>query len=463
MNAQQCQQWAKEDFRSARLGDRRLNSRCIKVATSAYLSREGTVAGAMRNKAERDAAYRWLENERFSVEEVVDAVAASCARRAAKHSLVFVAIDGTSLTFSDPDRLRELGPVGTRQKGARGLKVMNTLALDEEGGTIGIPAQIYWRRDERPHEVHHKKRDFEEKESRYWRDAAIAVRKNFARRAPRTRIWYQLDREGDFVEMLHFAASLKKHLVTIRANVDRRVESDWAHNVSEEIDVVESFGQYVLNVPATAKHQAREAVLDVKASRVTLRLMSQKTGKVRLVQMSVVRAQEIDPPSEDDQIEWTLLTNYDVKAAQDAALVLKGYAMRWSIEEMHKTWKTMCHVEDSQLRSYEGLTKWGAIMAAKAARIERIKRVSRTTPQVPATTEFTREEIDAAIALVLPSGFTPGDTPTMREMTIWVASLGGWAGNFEKTPPGSIVLGRGLHQLNPVVAAIENLRALKKM
>ena len=47
-----------------------------------------------------------------------------------------------------------------------------------------------------------------------------------------------------------------------------------------------------------------------------------------------------------------LLTNAPTGTLGEAQAVLRGYAMRWRIEEFHKTWKSgRCHVELTQLRS----------------------------------------------------------------------------------------------------------------
>ena len=100
-------------------------------------------------------------------------------------------------------------------------------------------------------------------------------------------------------------------------------------------------------------------------------------------------------------------------------------------------------------------------MAAVAARIERIKHRSRSEPELPATVEYTQDEIDATI--VLRSHETrvsqkPGDVPTLGEVTKWIADLGGYMGSKRSPPPGSVVLRRGMEQVAAAAIAIKALR-----
>ena len=60
-----------------------------------------------------------------------------------------------------------------------------------------------------------------------------------------------------------------------------------------------------------------------------------------------------------------------------------------------------------------------------AARIERLKYLSRETPNVEALTEFTQDEIDAAIYVSKTKQWKPGDTMTLAQAARLVAQVGG--------------------------------------
>src|SRR6201999_3002377 len=108
-----------------------------------------------------------------------------------------------------------------------------------------------------------------------------------------------------------------------------------------------------------------------------------------------------------------------------------------------------CRVEENQLRSSSAAIKWATILIAVAVRIERIKQLSREQPDRPATDEFSPVEIKAAALLYFGKSAkkkTPSAaTPTIADVTFWIASLGGYTGKASSGgPPGSIPLARGL-------------------
>jgi hypothetical protein len=130
-----------------------------------------------------------------------------------------------------------------------------------------------------------------------------------------------------------------------------------------------------------------------------------------------------------DGVLWRLLTTKPVTTFVEAKRVIDASTRRWRIEEFHLAWKSgACGIEQSWLREREHFFKWATITAAVAARLERIKLLSRTEPERNALDEFTRDEIDAAIALRKPTGVAFGAKPTLGEMTRWVADIGGYTG-----------------------------------
>ena len=96
-----------------------------------------------------------------------------------------------------------------------------------------------------------------------------------------------------------------------------------------------------------------------------------------------------------------------------------------------------------------------------AARVERIKQLSRQQPDLPATDEFSRAEIKAAALLYLGKAakakLRPTVTPTVAEVTLWIAYLGGYTGKSSGGPPGSITLSRGLKEVRAAARVIDAL------
>jgi hypothetical protein len=417
------------------------------------------------SSAERQGAYGLLESEAVSSDEVGQAMFEACARRSAGQTFVFCPIDGTSVTLTDRDLSKGFGPIGSRARGGRGLKVMNAMVLSPDGVPLGISSQRYWVRPEQRRRVHRDELRPKEKETQHWLDAMKQTRKVMAEHAPSTRCWFQLDREGDAWPMLK-EAGIDEHWFTIRACRKRRVlQPDGAR-----MDLWPLLKQqpvkttYSLDVRATGGRKGRKANMLVRACKVTLRLRDKRTKEISPFAVNVVQAiEQGTTPTGEKPIQWTLLTNRPTEIIKDITDVIEGYSMRWRIEELHRTWKSgACSVEETQLRSASAAIKWATILMGVAARIERIKQLSREQPDLPATDEFSPAEIKAAALLhfgkAAKTKLKGPVKPTVADVTLWIAYLGGYTGRTSSGgPPGSIVISRGLQSVRAAAKALEAL------
>jgi hypothetical protein len=249
----------------------------------------------------------------------------------------------------------------------------------------------------------------------------------------------------------------------VRAAQNRRVKDEEARYLWEQIERTAPLGRYELDMPARAGRKGRRAKMEVRAQTVTLELRDNwRKTKPREVTLTALLAKEREctAPSDEKPLQWLLLTNRDVTNFTQAAEVLFAYTQRWRIEEFHKTWKSTCRVEETQLRSVQAIETWAIILAAVAMRIERLKQLARQTPELPATAELSAAEIDAIIVLKQPKGYRRGDVPPIGEAVRWIAELGGYTGRSSGGPPGAITLGRGLKSIQPVVIALRNLATI---
>src|SRR5215475_9992867 len=125
--------WAREEFGAARIEDRRWQRRLVDMAEQVARRPAGRVTEAFAGSAGLQGAYGLLETEAVRTREVDVASFEACARRSAVERYVFCPIDGTSLTLTDDERMKGFGPIGSRAKGRRGLKVMNAMVLSPQG------------------------------------------------------------------------------------------------------------------------------------------------------------------------------------------------------------------------------------------------------------------------------------------------------------------------------------------
>jgi hypothetical protein len=445
--------------------------RLVDLAAAAVRKPDGRLTAVLEDSAAREGGFRFVENRAVPFEEVGRTSYDAAARRCVGHDVILVPVDQTSLTVPTDDRARGFGPVGARRFKRQGVQVMSALALGEDGVPLGLLAQDWWTRGPRATAPRrgrgskHDRRPREERESYAWVRVLRQTTERLRAQAPKTTPWYQMDRGADCLSVLAHAEDEGLE-VTIRACRERRLR--WPDGgqgyLLASIAAQPVIGAYDVEVPARADQVARRAKMEVRVARLPLQLRLSKK-KRRVVVTQVILATEKDSPAGQKPLRWLLFSTRPVQTIADAVAVVHGYAQRWRIEDFHKTWKSgSCRVEESRLQAVDHFLRWATIMAAVAARIERIKHLSRKTPEQSATIEYSRDEIDAALLLYKPKRtkivvpYELGDTPSVGEVTRWIASLGGYMGSRNSPPPGSIVLRRGLERVQAAAAALAALR-----
>ena len=435
--------WARDEFSGLDLGDVRRNERLLGMVSRIGERPAGTVTGVFRSEAEREGAFRLLENASVEERALGEAQARATLERCTPNTTVFVAIDATGLTFADAYGRKGLGPIGTRHQGARGLQAMTALVVDDSGTTLGVCAQRYWRRADRASpEYHDDHRAPRERESAEWMRTLRMAHSRFVEHSPETTPWYQLDRGADCWQVLSEATRLGV-LLTVRAAYDRRVEAS-TRKLWQTLHAQRVRARMHVHVPNRPGRAARLARLSIRVANVNL-LLQPRGAAARHVRINALLVTEQSSAPHSERIEWMLLTTADITTPEDALTVVHGYTMRWRVEEFHRAWKSGgCNIEASQLRSRPALVKWATLLASVAARIERLKRLAREQPDLLATEELSRDEIDAVIALGELKGCKVGDTPTLGQVVHAIARLGGYTGKSSGGPPGATVLARGL-------------------
>ena len=408
--------------------------------------------------AEREAAYRLIENDGFSYRKMVASMRSATARRAAELPYVYVAVDQSSMTLTDGCG-KGFGTVGGHGKGASGMQAVTALAVSPQGVPVGIAGLSLWTRATKgqPH-YNDDVRPPEERETRYWLEVLDDVAESFRSEAPNTTPWVQMDRGADRAWI--FARSVELGFeFTVRSSYDRRIVG--GKKLWPTLAAARPLGTYTVQIPRGNGGPARRARLVLRAVRIKMRLPlgARRTAPHVPVQLWAVEAREPHPPRDIEGILWRLLTNHDASHFDAALETVQGYVQRWRVEQLHYAWKTgLCDIERSQLRTPERFAKWATLLVAVATRAERLKMLSRDQPDAPAATEFSRDEIDAVILLRKPAGVVVGAHPTLGEVVRWVADLGGYVGKSSGGPPGVKIIGRALPQVAAAAAAIAALR-----
>lgn len=127
--------WSHHEFGSADFGDKRLSTRIQTMAAAMAKNPAGRATDVFRTAAELEAAYRFVKNERVTPKVLCEAMCSGMLRRCAGESFVYIALDGSSLKLADNARQKDFGAIGAYSKGARGLKVMAALGVNQQGVT----------------------------------------------------------------------------------------------------------------------------------------------------------------------------------------------------------------------------------------------------------------------------------------------------------------------------------------
>jgi len=463
-----AEQWAREEFSAAALGDERRTARLVRIASIVARRPAGRISDVFPAAADRQAAYDFVEHSAVSAAKVSAAVGEATARRAWSIAAAFIVLDGTSLSLTDIGGAKPFGSIGSRARGARGLKVLNAYAIEPSGAPLGIAAQIWWRRLEAADKYRY--RPVDARESRHWRDAAECVAERFAKHARATRLHFLADREADasaFMLELHAAG----HDFTIRANATRAVEFGGRRvelrKILPRLRVVASAR---VDVRANGQRRERVARMVIHAARVVVLMRDHHVKETRPLELSVVWAHEVGTtPRGERPLDWVLYTTWAVRSGADARQVVRNYSLRWRVEDFHRTWKNgHCQTEQTQLRTADAVIKWATILAAVAARAERLRHRARQAPDDLAETEFSADEIDALLFLkkqekrrneIVPER---GPVP-LAQAVRWVADLGGYTGKSSGGPPGATTIGRGLQRVVDAAEIFAGLRRSGKL
>lgn len=463
MNIASAQAWAEAEFGRTELGDKRRTRRLVEIARDVALRPGGTVTSVVHGDAQREGAFRFLENDATDVRAMSRASSCSTIERSRGLPWAWVALDQSNVSMTDRQGVKDFGRI-TGVGCTRGLEVMNALAVAPSGVPLGLLSQQWWRRGDKKSPAYRQdKRPVEERESSLWcrtmEDCCQQL--SGVERAPKP--WFQLDRGGDLSYVLDFARACDGW-ITVRSSRSRRLGGTgrllWDVVKGQKVSA-----RYSLVVPArrgkkSDQRPQRRAQMSVRFAKVTIDITpNSKRGRL-LVPVTVVHVRERNA-SPSGRIEWMLVTTWPVNNARDAQQVVEGYSQRWKVEEFHRCWKSgACQLQNSQLRSMATLKRWATILAAVAARIERLKQLARTHSEKPATDELSRTEIDVAIILSRTRKYKPGQNLTLQQAVTVIAEAGGYTGKSSGGPPGSTTIRRGLDR---VIDGVELMQMMEKM
>ena len=116
--------WTSREFGTAELGDARRSRRLVKLAASFAERPAGKITEVMQVPAEREAAFRFVENGAIESAAIARAHHRATAERCGEVSDILVPVDQTSLAITDRIGKTGLGRVGGQKSDrTKGLQV----------------------------------------------------------------------------------------------------------------------------------------------------------------------------------------------------------------------------------------------------------------------------------------------------------------------------------------------------
>ena len=463
--------WIEQEFGGIDLGDQRLSRRLYLIAENMWDSPQSSVAAASKGWAETMGAYRFFDNEAVTVDPILETHREQVAARVRLARLVLHIQDTTELDYTSKKALQGTGPLSKESR--QGFFAHSEYVLQEDGLPLGLWHSEICARDPGKHGEAQKRKQLpiEAKESYRWL-AGYRRACDIKALSSHPRVISMGDRENDIYEVFEEfqqRRSLGQPAADwiIRSNQDRRLlplpgaEAQEAQEAQEILKLHAEVQQApvlgTLTVDIRAKQQfkkvkgnrqasfrtARKALLEIRACQVQLRPPFRRAKKLTPITLWVVMAKEINPPANEDPIEWILLTNLRVKTLKKALQVIRLYCRRWQIEIFHKILKSGCCVEKAQLKTAERLLPRIALQMVVAWRIHYVTMLGRACPDLPASAVFESWEWKPVVVVLRGKGAEKTE-PTLGQMVQFIGQLGGHLGRKSDGPPGPKAIWRGM-------------------
>jgi len=465
----ESEKWAQLEFGDARLGDRRLTPRLVKIAGNKSLNPGASYLEAAHGDRYDIKGYcNFIRNgrEEINFNAILSPHAGRTRQRMKGCDCVLVIQDTTDLNYTSLKCCEGLGPIGKSQNGfdVMGLKLHSSFVVDSQGLPLGILGAKCYAPDSS--KVEKKKSEIRntpisQKESFRWLEGYESC-VEASGLMPETRIVNVMDREADIYELFELAEKNDNRVdLLVRAKHDRLLV-DSERKLFEQLRGAPVRFELEVDIPPQRgrnKKQgkkerpympARKARLEVRYANICLKPPESPILKNRkAIELRAVYAREENPPEGSEKISWFLLTTLQVSDDRTAKKVIEFYRRRWRIEEWHRVLKTGLNIEKYQNRTAERIKRNLAIDMAIGWRAMFLTIMGRQNPGAPSELLFDAKECAIISSLAGKKKTTVGDAVSA------IAKLGGYQGRGSEGPPGFESVRRGLVSLMQMVRGYE--------
>jgi hypothetical protein len=445
--------WAEQEFRTVELGDPRRKKRLIALAEQRARRPNASFSECCGTIAGMKGAYRLLDNEAVGAEAILEGHYQASIERAKGEEIVLAVQDTTLLNYSTHPATQGLGYL--QDLHMLGMLVHTTLLLTPQRVPLGIIDQQVWVRSAEHFQVARQKRKQRrtaEKESQKWLVSLEATARAQKQIGPTPHLINVGDSEADVYDLFRKAKLLQQDLL-VRAAYDRNVDHPdqhlWAHLTHQAL-----VGEIKLQVPRKPGKAPRTAQLEIRFACVKIKPpLSRHKEPLPTLSIWGILAHEIDPPAEEEPLEWLLLTTLPVESFAQASTCIEWYTCRWGIETYHKILKSGCRVEERQFADADNLQRYLALDAVVAWRVFYLTMLARQIPDLPCSAVLETHEWQALYCFLHQTRHPPQQVPTLEQAVRWLGQLGGFLARKLDGNPGPMSLWRGLQRLSDIADA----------
>ena len=461
--------WVVDEMKTVDLKDKRLNQRLTEVLSQLGGHPAASIPAACGGHAEMTAAYRLFDNDKATVEAILQPHLEATRQRIASQPVVLLVQDTSEIDLTRPEQ--QVAGAGPLDSGARRGALLHLLhAFTPDGTPLGtVQAQSWARDDAAPPSTSLSRGQraatpIEEKESYRWVDAFRRAGDE-AQRCPSTQLLCLADSEADIYELLAEATAEPQPVGWIvRACQNRALHRENSQEPAEK-----HVREHVLGQPVLFTHtiqvrgrqakvgcetrgrrqprQSRKAHMEVRAARVTLRPPWRADRKLPPVTVNAVLVSEVDPPEDDAAVEWLLLTSLPVDEIEHVRQVIQYYCVRWMIEVFFRVLKSGCRVEARRFEHIDRLMSCLAVYLIVAWRTLYLCRLGRSCPEISCEAVFEPAEWKS-VWQVIHRTTPPSQPPRLGELVRLVAQLGGYVNRKTGAPPGPQTIWLGLQRMH---------------
>ena len=458
----------KDEVLAANLGDKRLNSRLVKILEELGANPNLSIPAATDGRAEMEGAYRFFDNDKVTPQKILESHIAATRERISQCGLVVLVQDTSEMDLTRPhQQVVGAGPMDSNVR--FGAFIHPLMAFDSVGIPLGTVWQKTWTREsidttkttaEKAKE--RKETPIEDKESVRWIEGLRAARE-VATACPNTTCVCVSDSESDIYELfseprsvqLPDGTSTPEVQMIVRGCQTRSTETgNWLKDVRataclEFKSVHVSFRDAKVKVTKNKRKQSRDtrtAEVEVRAATVKLLPPDRFDRQLPPLTVNVVLVEEQNPPEDCEPIQWMLVTTLPIKTLEQVQQVVKYYCLRWQIEIYFRTLKSGCRIEERLFETMPRTLNSLAVYSIIAWRVMYLCRLGRECPDLSCEVVFTGSEWKSVYSVVKRQPL-PETPPSLNEMIRMIATLGGFV-DRPKNDPGPQTLWIGLQRLH---------------